>query len=62
MEYLWAFAVGGGICVIGQLLISLTRLTPARILVIFVTTGVVLTALGAYEPLWIWLGPAPPSL
>lgn len=51
MEYLWAFAVGGGICVIGQLLISLTRLTPARILVIFVTTGVVLTALGVYEPL-----------
>ena len=47
MEYLWAFAVGGGICVIGQLLISLTRLTPARILVIFVTTGVVLTALEA---------------
>ena len=51
MQYLWAFAVGGGICVIGQLLISLTRLTPARILVIFVTTGVVLTALGVYEPL-----------
>lgn len=51
MDYLWAFVVGGGICVIGQLLISLTRLTPARILVIFVTAGVFLTALGLYEPL-----------
>jgi len=51
MEYLWAFVVGGGICVIGQLLLSLTRLTPARILVAFVTAGVVLTALGLYEPL-----------
>ena len=51
MDYLWAFVIGGGICVIGQLLISLTRLTAARILVIFVTAGVVLTALGLYEPL-----------
>lgn len=51
MEYVWAFAIGGGICVIGQLLLSLTRLTPARILVIFVTAGVVLSALGVYEPL-----------
>ena len=49
--YLFAFLVGGSICVIGQLLISLTRLTPARILVLFVTTGVVLGALGLYEPL-----------
>lgn len=46
-----AFAVGGGICVIGQLLIDLTKLTPARILVLFVTLGVVLTAVGLYEPL-----------
>lgn len=45
-----AFAVGGGICVIGQLLIDLTKLTPARILVIFVTAGVALTALGLYDP------------
>ena len=51
MDYLWAFVIGGGICVMGQLLISLTRLTAARILVIFVTAGVVLTALGLYEPL-----------
>ena len=49
--YLFAFLVGGFICVIGQLLISLTRLTPARILVLFVTLGVVLGGLGWYEPL-----------
>ena len=51
MDFIWAFLVGGAICVVGQLLISLTRLTPARILVLFVTMGVVLTALGLYEPL-----------
>ena len=39
-DYLLVFAIGGAICVIGQLLMSLTRLTPARILVIFVTAGV----------------------
>lgn len=50
-DYLICFAVGGAFCVIGQLLISLTRLTPARILVIFVTAGVFLTALGVYAPL-----------
>ena len=46
-----AFVVGGAICVVGQLLIDLTSLTPARILVLFVTLGVVLTALGLYDPL-----------
>lgn len=46
-----AFAVGGGLCVIGQLLIDLTALTPARILVGYVTVGVLLTAIGVYEPL-----------
>ncbi len=46
-----AFAVGGAICVVGQLLIDLTRLTPARILVLYVTAGVALTAVGLYEPL-----------
>lgn len=51
MMYLNAFVVGGLICVVGQLLISLTRLTPARILVLFVTLGVVLGALGWYQPL-----------
>ncbi len=51
MEFLIAFAVGGLICVIGQLLIDFTKLTPARILVLFVTMGVFLTATGVYEPL-----------
>lgn len=51
MDYIWAFVIGGSICVIGQLLMSLTRLTPARILVTFVTAGVVLSAFGLYEPL-----------
>lgn len=46
-----AFAVGGLICVVGQLLIDFTKMTPARILVLFVTAGVVLTAIGIYEPL-----------
>ena len=50
-DYILCFAVGGTICVIGQLLMSLTRLTPARILVTFVTAGAVLTALGLYEPI-----------
>ena len=51
MEFVKAFVVGGLICVIGQILIDNTKLTPARILVIFVTSGVVLTAVGLYEPL-----------
>ena len=46
-----AFLVGGGICVVGQLLIDYTRLTPARILVGYVVAGVVLTAIGVYRPL-----------
>ena len=50
-DYLLVFAVGGAICVIGELLISLTRLTPAKILVIFVTAGVFLGAFGLYEPI-----------
>ena len=51
-----AFLVGGLICVIGQLLMDYTRLTPARILVTFVTLGVALTAVGVYEPLVQWAG------
>ncbi|MDO4564045.1 MAG: stage V sporulation protein AE [Clostridia bacterium] len=51
MEYLLSFLIGGAICVIGQLLISLTRLTPARILVLFVSAGVILGGLGLYQPL-----------
>lgn len=51
MDYLRAFVVGGLICLIGQILIDKTKLTPARILVIFVTSGVILGALGIYEPI-----------
>lgn len=51
MIFLKAFIIGGIICIIGQLLIDCTKLTPARILVSFVTIGVVLGALGVYEPL-----------
>lgn len=49
--FLYAFLVGGAFCAIGQILIDKTKLTPARILVIYVTGGVILTALGLYEPL-----------
>ena len=51
MDYLMAFSIGGAICVIGQLLIDLTKLTPARILVCFVVLGVVLEAFNLYQPL-----------
>ena len=51
MDYLKAFIVGGIICVIGQILIDKTKLTPARILVGYVVVGVVLGALGLYQPL-----------
>jgi stage V sporulation protein AE len=51
MNYVWAFVVGGAICVVGQVLLSKTAMTPARILVLFVTLGVVLTGIGVYEPL-----------
>jgi len=49
MTYINAFVVGGIICSIGQILIDKTKLTPARILVIFVTSGVILTGLGIYQ-------------
>ena len=51
MQFLMAFLTGGAICVIGQLLIDKTALTPARILTAFVVAGVVLGALGLYQPL-----------
>ena len=51
MEYIKAFVVGGALCLIGQLLIDKTRLTPARILVSYVVIGVILGAVGVYEPL-----------
>lgn len=50
-ELLKVFLTGGIICSIGQILIDKTKLTPARILVIFVTMGVILTALGIYGPI-----------
>lgn len=51
MSYVWAFLVGGGFCVIAQILIDRTRLTPARILVSYVVAGVFLGAIGVYKPL-----------
>lgn len=54
--YLKAFLVGGSICMLGQLLIDKTKLTPARILTAYVVTGVVLGALGIYQPFAEWAG------
>ena len=54
--YLKAFALGGVLCVIGQLLIDYTRLTPARILTAYVVAGVILGGLGLYQPLVDWAG------
>ncbi len=55
-ELVKAFFVGGVLCVIGQLLIDYTKLTPARILVGYVVAGVVLGSLGLYKPLVDWAG------
>ena len=49
MDYVWCFVIGGAICVIGQVIIDKTKLTPARILVLFVTLGAVLGGLGVYD-------------
>ena len=51
MEYFKAYIIGGLICVIGQILIDKTKLTPARILVCFVVAGVILGGTGVYEPI-----------
>ena len=51
MTYLYAFLIGGGLCLIGQILIDKTSLTPARILTGYVVAGVILSAVGLYEPL-----------
>lgn len=56
MEYLKAFLCGGILCVIGQLLIDKTPLTPAKILVTYVTSGVILGGLGIYQYLVDWAG------
>ena len=60
LQYARAFLVGGGFCVIAQILIDKTRLTPARILVSYVVLGVFLTAVGAYpKPVSGTVAPAP---
>ena len=51
MDYLWAFLVGGALCFVAQIFIDRTKLTPARILVTYVVAGVILGAVGLYEPL-----------
>ena len=51
LKYVWSFLVGGALCVIAQILIDKTKLTPARILVGYVTAGVILGAIGVYQPL-----------
>ncbi len=56
IDLLKAFAAGGAICLVGQILMDLTKLTPGRILVMFVTLGVAFTALGIYEPFVEWAG------
>ena len=56
IEYIKVFAVGGALCAIGQLLIDKTKLTPARILTVYVVSGLVLEAAGLYSPLVKWAG------
>ena len=56
MAYLWCFLCGGLLCLIGQVRIDLTKLTPARILTGYVVAGVILQALGLYQPLVDWGG------
>ncbi len=56
LSYLKSFLVGGAICMIGQLLLDYTKITPARILVLFVVSGVALGAAGVYEPFVEWAG------
>lgn len=56
MDYLNAFLCGGVLCVIGQLLIDRTSMTPARILVSYVVAGVILGGLGLYQPIIDWAG------
>lgn len=56
MDYLKAFLVGGFLCLLGQILIDKTKLTPARILVAYVVAGVILGAVGIYKPLLTFAG------
>ena len=60
MELIWtylkAFLVGGSLCLVGQVIIDKTKLTPARILTAYVVTGVILSGMGIYEPFAKWAG------
>lgn len=56
LMYIKAFLVGGLLCLVGQVLIDYTKLTPARILTIYVVAGVALSAIGLYQPLADWAG------
>ena len=56
LMYIKTFLIGGLLCLVGQVLIDYTKLTPARILTMYVVAGVVLSALGLYQPLGDWAG------
>ncbi len=56
MDYLKAFVVGGVLCLIAQILIDKTKMTPARILTSYVVIGVILGAIGIYQPFSEWAG------
>ena len=56
MDYIKAFLLGGVLCAVGQILIDKTKLTPARILVLYVVAGVILGGVGLYQPLVDWGG------
>jgi len=56
LTYLKAFVAGGALCAVGQILIDKTKLTPARILTTYVVVGVILGAVGVYEPFAKWAG------
>ena len=56
LDYGKAFLVGGALCALGQILIDRTKLTPARILVSYVTAGVILSGVGLYQPFADWAG------
>ena len=56
LDYGKAFLVGGALCALGQILIDKTKLTPARILTLYVVTGVFLSGIGIYDPIVKWAG------
>ena len=56
LDYGKAFLVGGALCALGQILIDKTKLTPARILTLYVVTGIFLSGIGIYDPIVKWAG------